>query len=865
LAAEDVVGRICNLDASLRLFVPLYLNVLSIQSDAYALQRQPRGDHLQAAVPEALAAFLMAFGRQAPTLFLLEDWHWSDSGSRDALRRLAEGIAQTALLVIVTTRPDAQDRTDSADGGVRLHIAPLDFDDSVGIVKGVLQVRRVSDELARRVYERTGGNPFFLEEVCHALLEQGTVAERDGEAVPAKQVDTLRLPDTVQAVIRTRLDSLDSGSLEVLRIASVIGREFSNDVLIEVLGVERSPQRAIERLNAAGLIQQSGLPLERGYRFKHVLTQEVTYDSLLGHQRRSLHHLVGCAIERAPGGRGDDQASLLAHHFALAEAWERAVHHGRRAAFRANALGQFADALATLDHVRQWVLRLPEGEERFDLLADVLLQQERQCETLGQRGRQQLIVDELVSLLAPRGASERLSQAYLRQGNLSTLLKRFDAADRMLSTALRICRERGDVTLERHALRSLGLLRWHEERHAEALAITESALAIDRERHDELAVAGDLANLGVILKNMGEYSRALVSLEEALAIPALAQDPTTLVYSLQNLANVHRTLGNLDRALELLQRANDISRTHLLPIQRSFHLMAIAHIFLQQARVPESLQTYEEAVALSRRAHHADGLVQSLRALGDVLFGLGRHAEARPYLEEAAALFSQLEDRAGEAEMCTRLATVLERSADNSEAEEAWGKVRALRAQLGDARGELDALEGIARSARARSAAPSEVIPRAEAALALASTLREERREAALRNTLGILEWESGHYTQALRHYEIALALLRRLGDRVHEGLALNSVAVTLARLNRHDEARTALEESVLLNRQTGARLLEAHALAALGDVHVAGRRFATAVECFGQSLELRRLLADAPAQQRMQQRLEQVRTMMEE
>ncbi|MDB6008404.1 MAG: hypothetical protein JWL65_654 [Gammaproteobacteria bacterium] len=862
--ADEVVARICTVDPSLQLFVPLYLNVLSIPGNASALQRQLRGDHLQAAVPEALAAFLTAFGRQSLTVFLLEDWHWSDSGSRETLRRLAEVIAKLSLLVIVTTRPDTQDRDDSAYGGVQLHVGPLDFDDSVAIVRGVLQVRRVSNELARRVYERTGGNPFFLEEVCHALLEQGAVAERDGEAVPAQEADTLRLPDTVQAVIRTRLDSLDPDALEVLRIASVIGREFSNDVLIEVLGAERSPERAIDQLNAAGLIQQCGLALERGYRFKHVLTQEVTYDSLLSHQRRSLHHIIGCAIERAPGGRSDDQAALLAHHFALAETWARAVHHGRRAALRANALGQFTDALATLDHVRQWVLRLPEGEERLDLLTDVLLQQERQCETLGQRGRQQLIVDELISLLAPRGASERLAQAYLRQGNLSTLLKRFDAADRMLSTALRICRERGDVKLERHALRSLGLLRWHEGRHAEALAITESALAIDRERHDEFAVAGDLANLGVILKNMGEYSRAMVSLEEALAIPALAEDPTTLVYSLQNLANVHRTLGDLGRALELLQRANDISRTHLLPIQRSFHLMAIAHIFLQQDRIPESLRTYEEAVALSRRTHHADGLVQSLRAFGEVLFGLGRHSEARPCFEEAATLFSRLEDRAGEADMCTRLATVLERSADISEAEGAWEKVRALCAQLGDARGELDALEGIARSARARSAAPSEVIPRAEAALALASTLGDERREAALRNTLGILEWESCNYMRALRHYEIALALLRRIGDRVHEGLALNSLAVTLARLNRHDEARTALEESVLLNRQTGERLLEAHSLAALGDVHVTGRRFAAAVECFGQSLELRRHLADLPGEQRMRQRLEQVRTLLE-
>ncbi len=178
-----------------------------------------------------------------------------------------------------------------------------------------------------------------------------------------------------------------------------------------------------------------------------------------------------------------------------------------------------------LDRVQECVTHLPEDEERRDLVADVLLQQERLCETLGQRGRQQQIVADLIALLAPRGASPRLALAYLRQGDLLTLLKRFDAADRALSTALRLSRERGDAALERHALRSMGLLRWHEERHEEALAITESALAIDRERDDDLAVAVDLANLGVILKSMGDYPRALASFEEALSMPRAGAGP----------------------------------------------------------------------------------------------------------------------------------------------------------------------------------------------------------------------------------------------------------------------------------------------------------------------------------------------------
>lgn len=860
---EAVAACIRALDPSLEPFIPLYLHILAIPAEAYPLPRHFRGDHLQSAVPEALAAILTQLAADGPRVFLLEDWHWSDAGSRETLRRLTEIVASHALLVVVTSRPDERGLVEVSGSETRLDLTPLDFDNSVVIMAGVLRVQHVSDELARRLFERTGGNPFFLEEVCRALLEQGSVSARDDEGF-AEGIGTLQLPDTVQAVIRSRLDGLDRQDLELLRVASVVGRDFSLELLIEVLGSEPDPMRAVNRLVTAGLIQQTGAVPERGYRFRHVLTQEVTYDSLLEHQRRSLHELVGHAMERVLAERIDEQAELLAYHFGRAEAWAFAVRYGRRAADRASALNQFADALVTLDRVRDCVMRLREDDERSDLLADVLLQQERLCETLGQRGRQQQIVDELISQLAPRGASERLARAYLRKGDLSTLLKHFDAADRALTTALRICRGRDDAVLERNALRSMGLLRWHEGRHEEALVITESALVIDRERGDSLALAVDLANRGIILKSMGEYPRALASLEEALAMPSMAQDPATQVYALHMLANVHRSLGNVAGALENLERANAIARSHLLPIQRSFHLMAIAHVLLQQGQIAESPKTYDEAVALSRRARHADGLVQALRALGDVLCGLGRDAEAAPCLEEAAALFGQLEDRAGQVEMWTRRAALLERT-DTAAAEVAWKEVRTLRTRLGDPRGELEALEGIARTARRRCTTAAEAIPYTEAALALACTLGERLREAALRNTLGILEWESGHYPQALRHYEQTLALTRELGNRAHEGLALNSIAVTLARLNRHEEARTVLEESIRLNRETGEQLLEAHALAALGDVWCAMSCLDAARECYEQSLGLRRVLKDCTGEGHLLQRLEDLRNKVAE
>ncbi len=843
ISADDVLRRIRAISPALEPFAPLYLHLLSMTSDAYPLPQHLRGEPLQAAMGEALTTLLTEVANASPTLLLLEDWHWSDEGSRETLRQLAEVAGAHALLVIVTSRPQPADPSGPWHA-TRMQLAPLDLAGSVEIMRDVLRVPRVSAELAQRLHERTGGNPFFLEETCETLVERHLVAVRNGEGVAAGGVATLALPDTVQAVIRARLDSLDRESVEVLRIASVIGREFAHKLLVDVVGEGIDLDAALELLKMAGLLQQAGFGAQATYHFKHVLTHEVTYDSLLGHQRRALHGTVGRAIERRYAQHVESQADVLAHHYGCAEEWRAAIHHGRCAADRAIALSQFADALDTLDRVREWLTRLPDAEQSPDLVADVLLQQERMCETLGQRGRQQELIGELVALLAPRGASERLAQAYLRQGDLLTLLKSFNEADRALSTSLRLSRERHDAALERHVLRSIGLLRWHEGRYAEALAINDSALEIDRARQDELAVAGDLANRGQILKSMGEFELARASLEEAIAIPAQAAEPATLTYNLHVLANIYRAQGDLDSALVHLKRADEISRRHLRPIVRAFHVLAIAHIHLQRGEIEQSLRAYEESVNTSRRSRHADGLVQSLRAQGEVLLGLSRFAEALPPLQEAARLFAHLGNQAGEVEMLSSVAAIQERTASIEAAARTWEEVRQLCVQLADARGELAALEGIVRLQRRNGAPRDAVMTHLGAALTLALRLDDKRREAALRNTYGILEWESGAYTRALGHYERLLWLARQLADRHCEGLALNSLGVTLSRLSRHEEARTVLEESIVLNESSGETLLHAHALGALADVCEASGRREAAADCRERSSELRRQMA---------------------
>ena len=192
------------------------------------------------------------------------------------------------------------------------------------------------------------------------------------EAVVNGSADALQLPDSVQAVIRSRLDRLHPDGREVLRVASVIGREFARQVLRDAMG-GADLTGAIERLKNAGIIQQIRVVPDPVYRFKHVLTQEVTYESLLEHQRKALHQAVGRAIERCHSGSFEEPLELLAYHFSRAEAWAEAIDYGRRAAGRATELSQFADALNMLERVQSWLMRLTDEPARRDRIADVLL------------------------------------------------------------------------------------------------------------------------------------------------------------------------------------------------------------------------------------------------------------------------------------------------------------------------------------------------------------------------------------------------------------------------------------------------------------------------------------------------------------
>ncbi|MCK5412629.1 MAG: tetratricopeptide repeat protein, partial [Gemmatimonadetes bacterium] len=846
--ADEILESVLSISTELEGFLPYYLYLQGVDSDDHPVP-DLEGRQKKFAILDALIALITIDAERKPVALLLENWQHSCEGSREVLRRLTELAPAHRLLIVVTARPEPGLGWGSPACHVPVHLGPLSLEASGELVRSALGAESLPPGLAEHLHARTGGNPLFLEEVCRTLAAESCFQVEAGAVRMTCELDSLELPDTVQGVIRTRLDALDHATRSVLTHAAVVGREFSEAVLRGSLDDMPAVAEALGSLKDLGLIQQVGVSPNITYRFTHAPVREVAYESLLRHRQKELHQKVAEVIEELYPESLDSHLDRLASHFAAAGVWWKAVLYGQRAAERAGTLSQFTDALELLDETLEAASRLPSREEREEVRLRILFKQERLCETIGLRERQQGICGELVRLLEPGGASERLAEAYLRQGELYTLTHEFHLAERELSSSLRVARELGDRATERNALRSTGLLRWHQERNEEAISLQEQTLAIDRELGDPEGMMIELANLGNLYKGLGRYDEALEFLFEAVQARERyhgeggGELDKKLSYVLHIIGNIYRSLGDTDKALEYIDRSASHAGGSMHAVQRSYHLMSLAHLQLQEGQIEESLELYRQAVEASRRASTADGFAQAQRALGEVLVGLKRWTDAIPHLLEAAETFAQLRDTESEAAMRQAAARAYEAEGRLSEAVSAWDQVRVLGERYHDDARVLAALAAVAKLSRADD--PERSLRLYDKAIPLARALGDRPRVASLYNSLAILRWRRKEHEQALECYREALHVYKDLEDWVHAGLILNSLGVTLRDMEQTEEAVANLREALEVNRMTGERLLEAHSLAVLGELEHENGEYEAAVEHLEASLAIRRDLGD--------------------
>ena len=600
---EKVIGKLLILDEGLRPAAPALLSLLDVPvvddpawSALEPSQRRRR-------TLEAIRAVLLRESEVQPLVVVFEDLHWVDSETQAFLDSLVENLPTARVLLLVNYRPEYQHGWASRSYYAQRRIDTLPPQNAAELLHGLLgddpSLARLKEVLLKR------GNPFFLEETVRTLVETKSLEGARGAYRLIRPVQALQIPPTVQAILTARIDRLAPSDKQLLQAAAVVGKDVSYAILQAIAGLpEDALHQGLADLQEHEFLYEARLFPDREYTFKHALTHEVTYGSLLAERRRALHERIVGAILLLYPDRFAEHVERLAHHAVRAEQWERAVGFLRQASAKAAARSAYREAAAGLEHALEALRHLPETQETLEQAIDVQFDLRSWLQALGEHER---VVEHLraaetqAAALGDQGrlgwASAYLSQYLWRMGEPLR-------AEELGRRALTIATQLDDFRLQVVANFFPGQGYY---------LIGDYRRAIDHYRRNVPVLAGERAHerfgltglpsvlsriwLAWSLAERGEFADAMATAQEALSIAEAAGQPYSVAAACLGVGQVQLVRGALAQALPMLERAAEVCRTADLPLIRPATGTLLGLAYALRGRVTKGLSLLEESEA----------------------------------------------------------------------------------------------------------------------------------------------------------------------------------------------------------------------------------------------------------------------------
>jgi class 3 adenylate cyclase/tetratricopeptide (TPR) repeat protein len=675
-AAEKVTERVRTLDRALEPDIAALLALLDLPVEEaawHALGPAQRRDRTR----EILTRLLLRESRNQPVLLIVEDLHWIDSETQAVLDGLVERLPAARLLLLVSYRPEYRHGWGGKTYYMQLRLDSLPTEGASALLDALLGDQPSLEPLKAVLIERTEGNPFFLEESIRAVVESGVLAGERGAYRLERAVNALSVPATVQAVLAARVDRLTPEDKRLLQAAAVVGKNVPLTLLREIAEMPDDELRsALARLRAAELIyERHDLP-DVGYTFKHALTHDVAYESLLHGRRRLFHTRLVEAIERLYAERLPAELERLAHHSFAGEAWEKAARYAREAAAKVYTRSAAAAEAALLyDRALRALGRLPPTRDRMTEAVDLHLAIRTPLAQLLEHERVLGHLREAERLAAELADRRRLGRVYTFMTAVQYETAAYEEARRYGARALELVTGEGDWEIEfvvRYFLAQIAL--WSGD-HQEALILYDQAIALDA-AHEGSPRSGVFVNrlpvvvawAAICLAELGRFAEAVAQGERALRLAG--DEPFNRVVAYLGVGRVHLERGDLTTAVSALEEALQLCHrtSNLLYLVQVIAALGYARA-LWGARA-DALALLETAVSRATARRQAV-LASTLAWQGEALFLAGRPDEARVAVERARDLARERGERGHEARALHLLGRVaLDREpADLDEAE----------------------------------------------------------------------------------------------------------------------------------------------------------------------------------------------------
>ncbi|MGH8068064.1 MAG: AAA family ATPase [Candidatus Entotheonellia bacterium] len=653
---EKLTRRLLTLDPALRPTLPAFLALLEVPVEDASWQALDPSQRRQRTL-DALKRVLLQESQVQPLLLVFENLHWIDAETQAFLDSLVESLPTARLLLLVNYRPEYQHGWRNNTSYSQLRLDPLPPVSAEAMLRSLLGDDAGLEPLTQRLIERTQGNPFFLEESVRTLVETQVLVGDRGTYRVAKAFPSIQVPATVQAVLAARIDRLPPEEKQLLQTAAVIGHEVPLALLQAIAEAPEEPLRlGLTHLQAAEFLYERRLFPEIAYTFKHALTQQVAYETLLQERRRMLHSRIVAALEALAGDRVAEQVERLAHHALRGEAWDKAMTYFRQAGEKAMARSAHREAVASFEQALSALLHLPEQPDTRLQAIDLRLALRSALFPLGDVGRILACLREAEALAVALDDPRRLGQVSRFLSNHFYLMGAYGQAIAAAQRALALATAGGDVVLHALANQYLGRAYHAQGDYRRAIDCLGQAVpffggARHRERFGQVILPAVLsrAYLAWCHAELGTFAEGRALGDEGLRMAEAVAHPASLMWAYYGIGLLALRQGDLPRAFPLLERAVGLCQDADLPLNFPSMAEALGAAYTQAGRIAEAVPLLTQAMEQSTAMEMVGSQALCRLSLGEAQLAAGRLEEAHTLAERARALAHQHQARGHQA------------------------------------------------------------------------------------------------------------------------------------------------------------------------------------------------------------------------
>ena len=638
---DKVTEKVLGLDPALEPTLPALLALLDVPFEDpqwHGLDPSQRRQRTLAAVNHLVVRETQV----QPVLVVFEDLHWIDAETQALLDRLVESLPTAPLLLLVDYRPEYRHTLGSKMYYTQLRLDPLSPESAEALLDALLGHDASLESFKTLLAERTERNPLFLEESVRTLVESEVLLGERGAYRLAQPVDTIQVPATVQTTLAWRIDRLPPEEKRLLEMAAVIGKDVPFALLHAIAEeTEETLHRRLGHLQTAELLYEMRLFPDPGFTFKHGLTHEVTYGSLLKGRRRILHARIVDAIEARHRDRLGEHIERLAHHALRGELREKAVDYLRQAGGKAAARSALPDARGWFEQALDILEALPENQTTLEQAFEIRLELRPALSQLGELRRMLERLREAETLAERLNDDHRRGRVGAFMTNAQSLLGDPDEALVTGTRALEIARRFGDVRLRiltTTYLEQAHYLRAEYERVVELATDNLAALPADsvyesfgasmpRSVFDRVWLVWSLAELG-------RFAEAAQCETEALRLAEATQHAYTLGVAYGAAGRLHLLTGDWAKARSLIEHGMAVHRTGNIVLDLPNAVAQFAWVLAQVGEASEALTRLREGEELLER-HAARGIINRV---GSAYHSMGRAGLLLGRLDEARSL-----------------------------------------------------------------------------------------------------------------------------------------------------------------------------------------------------------------------------------